>query len=215
MNLLMWRPTPRTLVIGILSTLALVLVGGGAWFWYGTQQERIQAVHADALSQAYAVRNPQAAADARARASVALESALTQAPNAPLAMQSAYELGNIRFDNAQYDAARAAYDIALRNARTSATLRALARAGSASTWEAQRDFPRAVEAYTVALADAKPGQFYYEELLISLGRVQELAGRRDDAIQSYRRLLKDVPKLKRESEVRGRLASLGVASDLR
>jgi tetratricopeptide (TPR) repeat protein len=205
-----WRPAPRTLVAVGLGILAVVLVAGGAWFWYSTQQERAQAVHADALAQASSARASQATPEAKAGALRALENALAQEPGAALAAQTAYELGGLRFDAGQYGPARAAYGIALAKA-SSTTIRTLAQAGVAAAWEAERDFAKASEAYSAALADQKPGQFYYEDLLLGLGRAQEMAGRRDDAIQTYRRLLKDVPKLQRESEVRGRLASLGVS----
>jgi tetratricopeptide (TPR) repeat protein len=206
-------PSARTLALTGVGVLALLVIAGGIWFWYGSQLERAQGLHGDALAQAYNARTapPDAGNPVRPAAVRALESALSQAPNAALAPQSAYELGNLRFDQRDFAGARAAYEIALGNARKSPTLRTLARAGIASTWEAQRDFPKAIDAYSEAVRDEKPGQFQYEDLLISLGRVQELAGRREDAIQSYRRLLKDAAKLKRESEVRGRLASLGAA----
>ena len=205
-----WRPAPRTLLAVGLGVLVVILVVVGAWFWYSAQQERAQAVHADALAQASSARAAQATPEAKAGAARALESALAQAPGAPLVAQSAYELGGLRFDAGQYGPARAAYGIALAKG-SGVTIRTLARAGVAATWEAEREFAKAADAYTTALADHKPGQFYYEDLLLGLGRTQELAGRRDDAIQTYRRLLKDVPKLQRESEVRGRLASLGVS----
>ena len=206
-----WRlPTPRTLVASGLGLLVLVLVVGGLWFWMSAQSERAQATHADALAQAHAVRNPQTPAAAKASAITALESALAQAPGAALAAQSAYELGSIRFDTGQFESARAAYEIA-RGRADSITIRTLAQAGIAATWEAERNFTKAVDAYSAAVADQKAGQFYYEDLLIGLGRSQELAGRKDDAIATYKRLLKDVPKLRRGDEIRGRLASLGVA----
>lgn len=205
-----WRPAPRTLMAVGAGVLAVLLIAGGAWFWYSSQQERAQAVHADALAQASSARTQQATPEARAAAMRALESALAQAPGAALAAQSAYELGGLRFDAGQYAAARAAYGIALAKA-SGVTIRTLARAGIAASWEAERDFAKASEAYSAALAEQKPGQFYYEDLLLGLGRTQELAGKRDEAIQTYRRLLKDVPKMQRESEVRGRLASLGVS----
>lgn len=205
-----WRPTPRALVAAGLGVLALVLLVGGVWFWLSAQTERAQAAHADALAQANTVRNPQTPAAAKMAAMTALEGALAQAPGAPLAAQSAYELGNIRFDTGQYPMARAAYEIAHGRAG-SGTIRTLAHAGIAATWEAERNFAKATDTYTAALTGQKPGQFYYEELLIGLGRSQELAGRRNEAIATYKRVLKDVPKLRREDEIRGRLASLGVA----
>jgi tetratricopeptide (TPR) repeat protein len=205
----MTLPPTRVLLVVAIAVIGLVLVGGGLWFWMGVQSERAQASHAEALAQAYTARTPQSPAAAKTAAVTALETALGQAPNAALAGQTAYELGNLRFDTGQYATARAAYEIARARA-TSASVRTLAHAGVAATWEAERNFAKAIEAYTAALDGQKPGAFYYEDLLIGLGRSQELAGRRDDAIATYKRLLKDVPKLKREDEIRGRLASLGV-----
>jgi tetratricopeptide (TPR) repeat protein len=211
MNALDWLPTPRTLIAAGLGTLVVLLIGGGVWFWIAAERDRTQAVHAEALAQAHAGTS-QATPAAKTAAAGALEAALAQAPGAALAAQSAYELGNLRFDLGAYAPARAAYGVALATAGGTTTVRTLARAAIATTWEAERNFPQAVEAYTVALVGQKPGEFYYEDLLIGLARSQELAGKRDDAIQTYRRLLRDVPKLRRETEVRGRLASLGVAS---
>jgi tetratricopeptide (TPR) repeat protein len=210
LNALLDRLTPRLLVAVGIGVLALVLVVGGAWLWLSTQSERAQTVHAEALAQAYALRGGQATPDAKTAATAALEGALAQAPGAPLAAQTAYELGNLRFDLGQYPAARAAYEVARAKAG-SATIRTLAQAGIAATWESERNFPSAITAYTTALGSEKPGEFYHEDLLIGLGRSQELAGKRDDAIKTYQRLLKEVPKLRRESEIRGRLASLGVS----
>jgi tetratricopeptide (TPR) repeat protein len=203
-------PAPRTLIAAGLGALVLLLVLGGAWFWYSAQQDRAQTVHAEALARAAAARGGQNAT-ATGAAIQTLETALAQAPGAALAGQSAYELGHLRFDAGQYPGARAAYEIALAKT-SSATIRTLARAGIAATWEAQQDFAKAVDAYSAALAGESASQFYYEDLLIGLARTQELAGRRNDAIGTYKRLLKEVPKLRREPEVRGRLASLGASS---
>ena len=208
MNWLAWRPSARTAIVASVSVLAVVLVVAGAWFWMSVRADRAQAAHAEALAQAQAARGAQAPATARQAAVTALETALAQEPGAALAAQSAYELGSLRFDLGQYAPARAAYEIALARAG-SGTIRTMARAGIAATWESERNFAKAIEAYTAAVDREKTGQFYYEDLLIGLGRSQELAGRRDDAIKTYQRLLKDVPKLKRETEVRGRLATLG------
>ena len=207
-----WRPSPRALLLGGAVVLALVLIVGGGWFWYSTQVERAQTVHAEALAQAAAARSPQAGPEAKRGAMASLDKALTSASSAPLAAQSAYMLGDLRYEAGDLPGARAAYQIAL--AKTSSgTMRTLARAAVAATWEAERKFAEAVTAYTAALADEKAGRFYYEDLLIGLARNQELAGRMDEAIQTYQRVLKDVPKaqLRREPEVRGRLASLGVS----
>jgi tetratricopeptide (TPR) repeat protein len=205
-----WSPTPRTIVAAGLGAVVVVLLAGGLWFWLSARADQAQAVHADALATAQTARTQQAPPTAKTAAVASLEAALAQAPDAGLAAQTAYELGNLRYELGQFAPARAAYEIAL--ARTaSVTVRTMARAGIASTWESERNFAKAVDAYNLALSAEKNVAFYQEDLLIGLGRNQELAGRRDDAIQTYKRILKDVPKLRREDEVRGRLASLGVS----
>jgi tetratricopeptide (TPR) repeat protein len=211
-NLPSWLPTPRTLAISGAALVAVLLLTGGAWFWYSASLERGQSLHAEALAQAATARGANANPAAADRAIAALDAALTQASQAPLAAQSAYALGDLRYEKREYGAARAAYGIALAKT-SSATMRTLARAAIAATWEAERKFSDAVTVYEAAVADGEASAFYKEELLIGLARNQELAGRRDEAIQTYQRVLKDVPKaqLRRESEVRGRLASLGVA----
>jgi tetratricopeptide (TPR) repeat protein len=212
MNVSARLPAPRTLVITGLALLGVFILAGGAWLWYSASLERGQSAHAEALALAAASRGTNASPGAADRAIAALDAALTQASQAPLAAQSAYALGDLRYDKREYAAARAAYGIAL--AKTSSpTMRTLARAAIAATWEAERKFSDAVTVYQAALAEGD-ASFYKEELLIGMARNQELAGRRDDAIQTYQRVLKDVPKaqLRRESEVRGRLASLGAAS---
>src|SRR5207247_1673241 len=57
----------------------------------------------------------------------------------------------------------------------------------------------------------RPGtrDFYYEALLADLGRAQELAGQKADAIETYRRILKELPQARRAEEIRARLRSLG------
>lgn len=202
-------PSPRALIASGLGALVVILILGGAWFWYSAQQDRAQSVHAEALARATAARSGQPASDPTAAIQI-LEAALAREPGAALAGQSAYELGNLRFDAGQYPGARAAYEVAVAKA-TGPTIRTLARAAIATAWEAQQDFAKAVDAYAAAAAAEKVGQFYYEDVLIGLGRTQELAGRRGDAIQTYHRLLKEVAKPRREPEVRGRLASLGAA----
>jgi hypothetical protein len=82
MNELLARITPRLIAAVGLGLLALVLVVGGAWFWLSTQSERAQALHAEALAQAYAGRGAQAPATARPAAMTALEAALARARRA-------------------------------------------------------------------------------------------------------------------------------------
>jgi tetratricopeptide (TPR) repeat protein len=202
------RPEPRVLITAAAALGVLVLVGGGIWFWQASAESQASAAYAAALTRAHVAATRNAPAEARATAVRELEATLASYPSAGLAAQAALELGGLRFTDGQYGPARSAYEISAARAG-SGTLRALARTGLGAAWEAERNFANAAEAYRTALADLKPKEFLYEDTLLNLARVQELGGKKDDAIASYRRLLKDVPQTRRGEDVRARLASLG------
>jgi TolA-binding protein len=82
----------------------------------------------------------------------------------------------------------------------------------ARTGEAERDFGRAAEAYAALAKDLGPRSFLYEDALLDQARCLELAGKKDEAIAAYQRLLKDIPSAKRADDVRSRLAGLGTST---
>jgi tetratricopeptide (TPR) repeat protein len=204
------RPSGRVLALGAGAVVLLAALGAAGWMWSAAQEARASAAYAPVLARLASTPGLPPSAEARAIAERDLEAALARYPSAAVAGEAAYSLGNLRYAGRDYPRARAAYEVAI--ARTSsATMRTLARSGVAYTWEAERNFAKATEAFQAALGGLRPTDFYYEELLIDLARVQELAGRRDDAIQTYRRVLRDVPKGLRADDVLSRLASLGSA----
>lgn len=200
----------RTVVVAVIAVVAVALIVGGVWLWLSAEERRASATYATAMARLGPARARNAAPEARAVAVREIEAALASYPSASMAAQAALELGGLRFADRQYAQARSAYEVALARAGSS-TLRALARVGIASTWEAERNFPNAIQACQAALAELRPKEFLYEDTLIDLARVQELAGKKDEAVASYRRLLKDVPQTRRAEDVRARLASLGAS----
>jgi tetratricopeptide (TPR) repeat protein len=201
-------PSRQTLTIIVAAVVAAVVIGGGAWYWRSAQESRAAGAYAFAMTRASAARGPSAAPSTKAAAAQALEAALQAHPSASAAAQAAYELGNLRFEQRQYAGARSAYEIAIAKAGSS-TVRTAARLGVAYAWEAEKDFPKAIAAFQSALSGLKADDAFYEEALLALARDDELAGRKDDAIQTYRRFLKEVPKTRRAEDVRSRLAGLG------
>jgi len=190
----------------------LVLVAGlavGLWLWSDAQQRRATAAHADVLA-GLDRSGARAGGEARANAIRELEAVLASQPGVPIAAQSALELGNLRYAERDWPRARAAFEIAAARAQ-SPTVRTLARAGIGYTWEAARDWAKAAAAFEAALGELKPGDFGYEDLLMALARVQEQAGQKAAAIETYRRLLREAPTSLRADDVRTRLASLGAA----
>ena len=201
-------PSWRVIGGGLAGALLLAAIAVGLWFWSAAEQSRVTAAYADALSRVAEARGPQAASDARATAVRELEAVLAQHPAGGLAPTAAWELGNLRYDTRDWPRARAAYEMARARAQ-SPTLRTLARAAVGYTWEAEGAYARALEVYRAALAGLRPGEFFYEELLVDVGRMQELVGRTTEAIETYRQFLKELPKSPRADDVKARLAHLG------
>lgn len=200
----------RVLVGGSVCLLVAGLVLFGGWFWYNAAQKRGLAVYAEALTRAQTSQSDQGPADVRAQAIRELEAALAEYPSNVAAVQAAYELGNLRYMNREYPAARGAFQVALaKGAR--GTLRALSLAGTAYTYESERDFAKAVSAFQRGLEGVRPQDFLYEDLMLGLARNQELAAQKDAAVATYRRLLQEQPKSRRADMARTRLAELGVA----
>lgn len=201
-------PSRRTLLI-LAGALVLVVVAGAAGtLWYLTAERAAAAAYAEALTLVQLSRTNAAAPDSAALAARQLEATLRQYPSSRLASGAAYELGNLRYAERQYAAARSAYEVALAKG-AAPTIRTLSRAGVAYTWEAEKNFARAAEAFQAAMAGAGSADFLHEDLALDLARTQELAGRRDQAVETYRRLLKAPSKARRTDEIRARLASLG------
>ena len=198
----------RAVIAAALVVIAVAVIAGAVWFWLSAEERRASAAYATAMVRLGSARTRNAPPEARTAAARELEAALASYPSAAMAAQAAFELGSLRFADRQYAQARSAWEVALARAGAP-TLRALARAGIGGTWEAERNFANAIQAYQAALSDLKPKEFLYEDTLIDLGRVQELANKKDDAVGTYRRLLKDVPQTRRAEDVRARLASLG------
>lgn len=187
--------------------VALGLVGFGGWTWYRSQQAQGAAALATAVELAQKALAPGAPPETRAGAVQALEAVIAQHPRYAGLPEAAYRLGNVRYEAREYAAARGAYQLALAQGATGA-VRGLAAAGIGYTWEAEKDQAKAQSAFEAALAGLGPKDFLYESLLLDIARTQEFGGRRDAAVETYRRLLKDVPDSRRADDVRTRIASL-------
>ena len=199
---------------GLLAVGALVVLGVlgfGGWTWYQSQQGQGAVALAAAAELGQKAQAPGATAEQRAAAAQALEAVIAQHPRYAGLPEAAYRLGNVRYDAREYAAARGAYQIALAKGATGA-IKLMAAAGIGYTWEAEKDYAKAQTAFEAALAGLGPKDFLYEALLLDIARTQEFGGRRDAALETYRRLLKDVPDSRRADDVRTRIASLQSAS---
>ncbi len=207
----MTLPSTRTLIIAGVGLVVVAMAAVGGWFWWEAQQRRVLAATAEVMARAQPAFAPDATTEVKLAAARDLEQLLQRYPSARTVPTSAYELGNLRYAAGQYPGARAAYELSLQRGATG-LVSAMARAGVARTWEAERDFARAADGYAALVKQLDPRSFMYEDALIDQGRSLELAGKKAEAIAIYERLLKDVPTAKRSEDVRSRLASLGAAA---
>jgi tetratricopeptide (TPR) repeat protein len=204
-------PSARTVVIGVLVLTGVALAAFGGWAWRDAHQRRTLAAAAGVMARVQAAQAPEATADAKLAATRDLEQLLQQYPSARIIPEAAYELGNLRFAAGQYAPARAAYEIALQRG-AHGLVAAMAQSALARTWEAERDYARAADAYAALAKQLDPRSFLYEDALIDQARALELAGKKAEAIAAYQRVLKELPTAKRSDDVRSRLASLGTTA---
>lgn len=203
-------PGSSTFRAGLIGLAIVVVVAGlalGGWTWWQSEQTRGAEALGAATDLAQAAQAPGAGPAARAAALQALEGVIAQHPRYAGLPQAAYRAGNLRFDAGDYAAARGSYQVALAKGATG-VVRTMAAVGVGYTWEIEKDYAKAQTAYEAALSGLGPKDFLYESLLLDLGRVQEFGGRRDGAVETYQRLLKDVPDSRRAADVRSRIASL-------
>lgn len=202
----------RNVALAVALVVAAGVVWAGVSWWLARESAQAAELYADALAQLGPADAATADSGARAAAAARLEILLVEHPSAPVAATAAYELANLRYADRDWPGARAAYELALAKTR-SPTLRAMARLGLAYAWEAEKDFAHAVEVLRTALTGRKPNDFLYEELMLGLGRAHELAGQKDEAVEIYRRLLREAPQSLRADDVRRRLVALGATPD--
>ena len=204
-------PSARVLVLSAVVAVVVMAAGAGGWYWYDSQQRRVTAKFAEVMARVYAAQSPQAPADAHVHAQQELEQVHTQYPSAPPVAEAAYELGNLRYAARQWAPARSAYEIALARGR-SATVRTLARTSIGYTWEAERDWGKAIEAYGSVARDLSPRDFLFDDVQFALARAQELGGKPADAVATYERLLKAEPNGVRVEEAKQQLMRLGATA---
>jgi TolA-binding protein len=195
--------------------LGVVIVVGIGWAGWAAWKGRYEAQGAMAFAQARTLvaqaQASGAAADTRDRAEKALQAVIADYPHLSSVAQAAYLLGSMRFGAARYPEARASYELALAKAGSS-SLAALASLDIGYCWEAEKNYAAAEKAYQSAINGTKPKDFLYEEAMVDVARVQELGGKRAAAMETYQRLLKDLPDTRRAEEIRSRLASFQPAA---
>jgi tetratricopeptide (TPR) repeat protein len=190
---------------GALALILLVVAAG--WFWNQSRESRGLLALAQASALAQQAEGPASSPETREKAVQALEAVMTEYPRLSALPQVAYQLGNLRYGAGQYAAARGAYEVALAKGATG-TVRTLSALGIGYCWEAEKAHDKAATAYEAAARSLGAKDFLYEEALLDLARAQELAGKPEAAVETYRRIIKEMPDSRRADEVQTKLAYL-------
>ncbi len=201
------RPGVRLALKIAVAVVALAALVGAGWLWLRAEDGRGQAALASTADLVQEAVGPQATADTRQKAIIALQTVLDQHGRSSVASQAAYQLGNLQYQAGDFAAARSAYQVALAKGAT-ASMRTLAASGIGYTWEAQKNYANAMAAYDAVVRDVGPRQFFHEEALLDLARAQTLAGKPGEAISTYERLLKDAPDTRRAADIRAKILEL-------
>lgn len=208
----MWErlTDPRVLRGALVAAAVLAVVGiagTAVWAWSQAAETRSRQAFAATAALVQQTREPTATAEDRDRAIRALEAFMVAHARSSLAPQAAYRLGNLRYAAGEYGPARAAFELALAQG-ASGTLKTLCAVGIAYTWEAEQNHARAEATYEATLRSLGPRDFLYEEILTDLARVQRMGGNPEAAIETYRRVLSEVPDTRRADDIRTRIAVL-------
>ena len=197
----------RGALVGLAVLVGVAILTAGGWAWYRAAETRSFQAFAETSTLVQRAQEPAATAEDRDRAIRALDGFIAEHSRSSLVPQAAYRLGNLRYAAGQYGPSRGAFELALAKGASGA-LRTLTAAAIGYTWEAEKQYGKADAAFQAALRSLGPRDFLYEELLTDLARVQESAGNPKGAIETYRRVLRDVPDSRRADDIRGRIAAL-------
>jgi tetratricopeptide (TPR) repeat protein len=208
--LLAWLPELpwlRWTIIGVAAVAGLAAIIGAGWAWWSAQEAQAREALTRAMVLLEESKLPGAAPETRGRVEPAFEMVLAQHSRSGAAPEAAFRLGNLRYEAGQYAAARGAFEVALAKGATG-TLRTMSALSIAYTWEAEKNVAKAQAALEGILVGRTPKDFLYEETLMDLARVQEQAGNRQGALETYRRILREVPASQRGDHIRSRIADL-------
>ena len=195
----------RWSLLGAGGLLVALLIGAGGWTFLERRESAARLALATAVGtyrQAMADRGESQFATAAA----SLREFVSSYPRSSVAAQAWYFLGNVEYERRDYDAALKAFGEAA--GRDTGSVGALSRLGTGYAWEAKGNPTRALEAYAEALKGRTSQDFLYAELLLASARAQELLNQPTAAVETYRRLLRQIPDHPRAGDIRIRLGSL-------
>jgi len=209
----------RSTLIGSILTVAVVSGAVFAGYWY--YQERQKSRAADLEFQGWEYYRQESSGDAKnpppskeetyKKSIEEYQKVLQEYPGTPSAEMARYYIGNANMELKDYDAAIASY-------------RGLTEKGSKNDILLGLTFQRIGEAYLQKkdLDAARPafeavtglaGAINKDQADLALGRLDETAGQKEEAIKRYQEIVERYPDSMFMSEAQARLTALGVTNE--
>jgi predicted negative regulator of RcsB-dependent stress response len=191
-----WTKENYKTVIGGVSGIIIVLSAYFGYTVYRNNQENV--AHEKYFSS-------QEQGD-KAQKLKQLEGVIKGYPGTQGASMAMVSAGNDFYQNKDYAKAIASYQMALDKGNFPQEIVTLIRENLAYAFEEKGDYPSAIKTYT-EIAQGK-GAFQKEEALISLARVYQKLGKKDEAKKAYQDFIKAYPNSAYANLVRDKISKL-------
>ena len=181
------------------GVLAAVLVIAGGWYLYDLNMEK-------SAQKLYARVYDTAAGDGAAVVGIYKDVA-AKYPGSRAAALANYRLGNLYYEQNDFDGAVKAYEAFLQRAPDKSDLKTLAYMGLAYSYEAKKDFKNALAAFEKA-ATGKAGQVFEGMNNQNIARIYEALNDRVKALEYYQKALTKNTEPATELLIKRKIATL-------
>jgi tetratricopeptide (TPR) repeat protein len=193
-RIIAWCQDNIRIVIGVLASVAVLLLITSAVFLFKANREtKARALYEEALSL-YQVESPGNAGAANySMATAKLEEVKQRYRSTRVANYVLIDLGNIYFQEGDYEKAISCYTDFLQRTDVSDPLHDQALESLGETYEAKKSWQEALEVYQRLGSEGAP--VYQAQVQLYLGRVYEAIGDKQKAMTHYDNYLSESPAL--------------------
>ena len=193
-KIIIWCQDNTRIVIGVLASVAVLVAITSAVFLFKARREtKARGLYEEALSL-YQVESPSnVGAIDYSMAAAKLEEVKQRYRSTKVATNVLIDLGNIYFQEGDYEKAIACYSDFLQRTDVSHPLHDQALESLGETYEAKASWQEAVEVYQRLANEGAP--VYQAQAQLYLGRVYEAIGDKQKAMTHYDNYLNDSPAL--------------------
>ncbi len=191
-RILAWCQDNIRIVVGVLAGVAVLILITGAVFWFKASREtKARGLYEEALSLYPVESSGNAGAVDYTMATAKLEEVKQRYDSTTVATNALMDLGNIYFQEGDYEKAISRYTDFLQRTDFTHPLYDQALESLGETYEAKESWQEAVEVYQRLASEG--AQVYQAQAQLYLGRVYEAIGDKQKAMTHYDNYLNESP----------------------